>query len=54
MYNNCYVNKKYEKMLKKIYVLFTIVICCFCISACKDKDTTIQEQEILKVGSSIL
>lgn len=40
-------------MLKKIYILFAIVLCCLCVVACKDKGTTTQEQEILKVGSSI-
>lgn len=37
-------------MLKKIYTLFTIILCCLCLASCKDKQ---KEPDTLKVGINV-
>ena len=37
-------------MLRKIYTLFTIILCCLCLVSCKDKQ---KGQEILRVGINV-
>lgn len=37
-------------MLKKIYTLFTIILCCLCLVSCKDKQ---KEPDTLKVGINV-
>lgn len=37
-------------MLKKIYTLFTVMLCCLCLVSCKDKQ---KEPETLKVGINV-
>ncbi len=43
-------NKNGKNMLKKIYTLFTIILCCLCLVSCKDKQ---KEPDTLKVGINV-
>lgn len=43
-------NKNGRVMLKKIYTLFTVMLCCLCLASCKDKQ---KEPDTLKVGINV-